>query len=205
MDRETWRATVHGVARSQPRLSTSAPHCIAMEADGPQENYTYGRPEPSLPPSSFTILSHCDMKTLFHSSVGEFFSYYISEPKDLTTTESNLPPCNKPVFCFSRFCIYRSLEIFSPQWFENPKYERVIWSLVWGFPGGSVVKESACQCGRYKRPGFNPSVKKIPWRRKWPLYSSILAWEIPWTEEPDGLQTMGLQWVGHDLSIWACA
>ena len=29
-------------------------------------------------------------------------------------------------------------------------------------------------------------------------YSSILAWSIPWTEEPDGLQFMGLQRVGHD-------
>jgi len=28
--------------------------------------------------------------------------------------------------------------------------------------------------------------------------SSVLAWEIPWTEEPDGLQSMGLQRVGHD-------
>ena len=28
--------------------------------------------------------------------------------------------------------------------------------------------------------------------------SSILAWEIPWTEEPAGLQSMGLQRVGHD-------
>ena len=29
-------------------------------------------------------------------------------------------------------------------------------------------------------------------------YSSTLAWEIPWTEEPDRLQSMGLQRVGHD-------
>ena len=28
-------------------------------------------------------------------------------------------------------------------------------------------------------------------------HSSILAWRIPWTEEPDGLQSMGLQRVGH--------
>ena len=27
--------------------------------------------------------------------------------------------------------------------------------------------------------------------------SSVLAWEIPWTEEPSGLQSMGLQRVGH--------
>ena len=29
-------------------------------------------------------------------------------------------------------------------------------------------------------------------------YSSILAWRIPWTEEPGGLWSMGLQRVGHD-------
>ena len=29
-------------------------------------------------------------------------------------------------------------------------------------------------------------------------HSSILAWKIPWTEEPGRLQSMGLQRVGHD-------
>ena len=29
-------------------------------------------------------------------------------------------------------------------------------------------------------------------------HSSILAWRIPWTEEPDGLQSIVLQRVGHD-------
>ena len=31
-------------------------------------------------------------------------------------------------------------------------------------------------------------------------HSSILAWRIPWTEEPGGLQYMGLQRVGHDCA-----
>ena len=30
------------------------------------------------------------------------------------------------------------------------------------------------------------------------IHSSILAWKIPWTEEPDRLQSMGSQRVGHD-------
>ena len=34
-------------------------------------------------------------------------------------------------------------------------------------------------------------------------HSSILAWRMPWTEEPGGLQSMGLQRVGHDWSDWA--
>ena len=32
-------------------------------------------------------------------------------------------------------------------------------------------------------------------------HSSILAWEIPWTEEPGGLQSMGSQRVRHDLAM----
>ena len=32
------------------------------------------------------------------------------------------------------------------------------------------------------------------------IHSHILAWKIPWTEEPDGLQSMGSQRVEHDLS-----
>ena len=35
-------------------------------------------------------------------------------------------------------------------------------------------------------------------------YSSILAWRIPWTEEAGGLQSIGLQRVGHDWSDLAC-
>ena len=31
-------------------------------------------------------------------------------------------------------------------------------------------------------------------------HSSILAWRIPWTEEPGGLQSMGLKRVSHDLT-----
>ena len=41
--------------------------------------------------------------------------------------------------------------------------------------------------GRYKRFGFDTWVGKIPWKRAW--QSSILAWKIPWTEEPGGLQS----------------
>ena len=30
------------------------------------------------------------------------------------------------------------------------------------------------------------------------IHSSTIAWKIPWTEEPGGLQSMGLQRAGHD-------
>ena len=34
-----------------------------------------------------------------------------------------------------------------------------------GFSHGSAVKKSACQCRRHRRHGFNPWVRKIPWRK----------------------------------------
>ena len=56
------------------------------------------------------------------------------------------------------------------------------------FPGGADDKESAFNALRY---GFNPWVGKIPWRREWFPHFSIVAWRIPWTEEPGGLQSSG--------------
>ena len=37
-----------------------------------------------------------------------------------------------------------------------------------------------------------------PLEKRMAIHSSILAWNIPWTEEPGGLQSMGLQRVGHN-------
>ena len=38
-----------------------------------------------------------------------------------------------------------------------------------------------------------------PLEKEIATHSSILAWKIPWTEEPGGLQSMGVTRVGHDL------
>ena len=39
-----------------------------------------------------------------------------------------------------------------------------------------------------------------PLEKEMAAHSSILAWEIPWTEEPGGLQSTGVTRVGHDLA-----
>ena len=77
-------------------------------------------------------------------------------------------------------------------WNQFANYYKSPWEK-WGFLTGSSGKESACQCRRCRTCGFNPWVWKIPWRRsKWQT-TSILADIILWTEEPDRLQSMGLQ------------
>ena len=42
--------------------------------------------------------------------------------------------------------------------------------------------------------------QKDPLEEGMATHSGILAWRIPWTEEPGGLQSMGSQRVGHDCS-----
>ena len=56
-----------------------------------------------------------------------------------------------------------------------------------GLPRWCSGKASACQRRRCKSCGFDSWVGKIPWSRKWKSHSSILAWKIPWAEEPGGL------------------
>ena len=76
------------------------------------------------------------------------------------------------------------------------------------FPGGASGKESASQGRRHKRHGWmDPWVRKIPLEKEMATHSSILAWEIPRTEEPGRLQSIGSQRVGHDstLSILAAS
>ena len=63
-----------------------------------------------------------------------------------------------------------------------------------GFPGGSDRKESACNV----RPGFDPWVGKIPWKRSWQPTPVFLPGESPGTEEPGRLQSTASQRVGHD-------
>ena len=55
------------------------------------------------------------------------------------------------------------------------------------FPGGLVVKNSSANTVDTGDAG------SIPGSGRSPVVSSILAWEIPWTEKPGGLQSMGLQ------------
>ena len=40
-----------------------------------------------------------------------------------------------------------------------------------------------------------------PLEKEMATFSSILAWKIPWTDEPGRLQPMGLQRVGHDFTF----
>ena len=59
-----------------------------------------------------------------------------------------------------------------------------------GFPGGSDSKELACNVGETQIQSLG---QEDPLEKKMATHSSILAWEMPWTEEPGGLQSVGSQ------------
>ena len=101
-----------------------------------------------------------------------------------------LPSSNSPFPYTSLSTLLSLLRRFYPNSFYRVAQCQV------GFPGGSEGKESVCSAGDH--------VQSLCWED--PLeegratHPSILAWRIPWTEEPGGLQFMRLQRVGHDLT-----
>ena len=63
-----------------------------------------------------------------------------------------------------------------------------------GLRGGSMVKHVPAM----QETQVRPLGCEDPLEEGMATHSSILAWRIPWTEEPGGLQSIGLHRVGHD-------
>ena len=56
-----------------------------------------------------------------------------------------------------------------------------------------VIQDTTCSVGEL---GLTPGLRRSP-EKEMVTQSSMLAWRIPWTEEPGWLQSLG-SWVGHD-------
>ena len=54
----------------------------------------------------------------------------------------------------------------------------------------SLVTQTVKNLPAVQRPGYNPWVGKIPWRRPWQPTPAFLPGELPWTEAPGRLQSM---------------
>ena len=66
-----------------------------------------------------------------------------------------------------------------------------------GFPSGSAVANSPA-AQETKETQVRSLGQEDPLEKGMATHSSILAWEIPWTEEPGGLMSIGFQRVGHN-------
>ena len=74
--------------------------------------------------------------------------------------------------------------------------------MILGLPTWLCGKESACQCRRHKRLGFNPWARKIPWRRKWKPTPVFLPQKSHVQRRLVGCSPWGCR-VRHDWD-WTC-
>ena len=72
-------------------------------------------------------------------------------------------------------------------------FEDVFTSIRTSLVAQTVKRLSTMQETRVRSLGQEDPVEK-----EMAIHSSTIAWKIPWTEEPDRLQSMGLQRVGHN-------
>ena len=64
--------------------------------------------------------------------------------------------------------------------------------------GDSLVAQTVKRLPAMQETWVQSLGQEDPLEKEMAIHSSTLAWKIPWTEEPGGLQSMGLQRVGHD-------
>ena len=88
-----------------------------------------------------------------------------------------------------------------PLWWRKQTQESLHFYLLelQDFPGGPVVKNLPASAGDARDTGSIPG-QEDPLEEETAAHSSILAWRIPWTEEPGELWSMGFQRVTEQLT-----
>ena len=90
----------------------------------------------------------------------------------------------------------KGLQRVGHDWAHMPVASNQRHKLALRLPGGSDRKQTACKGGDQ---GSTPRLGRSP--EEGNTHSSILAWKIPWTEEPGRLQTVGSQGIGHNWAL----
>ena len=109
-----------------------------------------------------------------------------SQPRDPTHIS-----CNSPALQGNSLLLSYQETLIACSWSSHQIGEHICVGLA--FPRG-ISGKTQVGCLGWKDPLEEGSA----------VHSNILAWKIPWTEEPDGLLPIGLQRVGHDWSDLAC-
>ena len=73
-----------------------------------------------------------------------------------------------------------------------------VWQKILRIFGASLVAQRAKNLPTMQDAQVQSLGQEDPMEKEKATHFRILAWEIPWTEEPDRLQSMGMQKVGHD-------
>ena len=118
------------------------------------------------------------ISTSVHSlhSFWNYFSSNIWTPTDLGGSSFSVIP----------FCLFILFMGFSRQ---------ELWS---GLPPASLVAQMVKKLSTMQETSVWSLGREDPLKKEMTTHSSIFSWRIPWTEEPIGLQFMGLQRIRHD-------
>ena len=110
-----------------------------------------------------------------------------------------------------KLLITRTMQLWFPHsYFHFYKWNKLVFEncitvkINMDSPGGTSVKEPACQCRRHERHGLRSLGWKDPQEKGMATHSSILAWRISWMEELGGLQSISLHRVRYNWSDLAC-
>ena len=125
----------------------------------------------------------------------EIFQARILEWVDYSFSSGSSQPRNQTwVFCIAGW-FFTNWAIREAQWCSWLVSNCDTCSNGLAFPGGSVVKNLPAR----QEMRIWSVVWEGPLEKEMATHSRILAWQIPWIEEPGGLQSMGSQRVPHDF------
>ena len=138
----------------------------------------------------------------FFPSSSPRWSMVLPSTETVGVQAKNLPLCHLYIYfnnnsCLTEdpwICLFVSTftTLIQPQ--EEPPNQSFFFhfiflrSVLWGFPGSSVSKETAVHETRVQSLGQEDLLEK-----EMETHCNILAWRTPWTEEPDRLQSTGSQ------------
>ena len=100
-------------------------------------------------------------------------------------------PSNQLILCHPLLLllpIFPGIRIFSSELAVH-----IMWPKYWSFSFNVSPSKEQPGLISFRIYGFDPRVRKIPWRRAWQPTPVFLPGESLWTEEPGGLQSVGLQ------------
>ena len=197
MDREAWRAAIHGVTKSRTWLSdwTETASVLLNDRNYPwyclQESLCWQSSDVSwnplnrkLPFSSEAAMTFPSYITCEHSeSAWSFFHMAVIQILEITFFPS-LTPCLGE----------GSGTLLQYSCLENPMDGGAWWAAV------HRVTKSRTWLSNFTLTFHFHALKK-----EMATPSSVLAWRIPWTEEPGELPSLGSHRVGHDWSDLAAA
>ena len=140
------------------------------------------------------VNQECVCKMVFEEL--EFTPSFFQGSLDVNSRELDLENsyCHLVAGIYSTKCILNGRRLWEWKGEVTEKKVGSVHLCLLGFPDGSMVKNlPATQEMQFRSLG-----QEDPLEEEMATHSTILAWRIPWTEEPGGLQSMGSQRVRHN-------